>query len=274
MRVYKYMSLDAFRKSAIGGCLFLKASRCSDFNDPFEGKGVVTGTPTVQFAREWIEEFNLSGLISDLKKDEIVKAACIGNMAGQFGWANIFDSYMRVVCFSDVNILPANELLMWSHYADSGRGVRLELDLDEHVYGLEDVVYSDIRPKLNLDDVQTLSSRHDEKLQDFIKRCLLSKPNCWQYECEKRLVKPIEFEHFCDASPMEKHKHNWQRGCFLKLHGSALKEVVVGPKIEDVSQVQHGMQSIKNDGFSEVCFNRVVFNSETYGYDAIKLFND
>lgn len=274
MRVYKYMSLDSFRKSAAGGCLFLKASRFSDFNDPFEGKGVVIGSPSVQFAREWVEEFNLSELISDIKNDEIVRAVCVGNMAGKFSWANIFDSYIRAVCFSDIKILPENELLMWSHYADSGRGVRLEIELDEQEYPLEDVVYREGRPKLNLGEVQTLSSRKDETLQAFISKCLLSKPRCWQYECEKRLVKPIEFKHFQPLSVIDGFKLNRDQAYLLKLSKDSLKEVVVGAKVENVGQIQEFMMRVKEDGFLDVQFKRAVFNRKTYGYDVINLFND
>jgi hypothetical protein len=274
MRVYKYMSLDSFRKSAAGGCLFLKASRFSDFNDPFEGKGVVIGFPSVQFAREWVEEFKLTELISDIKNDEIVRAACIGNIVGQFSWANIFDFYKRVVCFSDIKIQSKNELLMWSHYADSGRGVRLEIELDDIEFDLTDVLYDDYRPILNLENVQTFTSEINEEFQRYIKRCLLSKPSCWRYECEKRLVKSLDYNHFCFASPMEERKPANKREYLLKLPSGSLKEVIVGPKVSDVSEVQKVMQCVKNDGFTDVSYKRVVYAKKTYGYDIVNLFND
>ena len=273
MRVYKYMSMDAFKKSAVGGQLFLKASRLYEFNDPFEGTGIICGEPSIQFAKEWNEYFNLTENGSN-NNDETVKGLCRGHMIGSWHQAKIFDSWMRVVCFSDVGVSnKVNELLMWSHYADFGRGVRLELELDEMQFHLKDVVYRIDRPKLELEQVKSFSSSIDETLFSFINSCLLSKPLCWQYEHEKRLVEKTDFHHFCYQTPADELKHESEQDLLLKITGESLKEVVVGPKIMNVGKVQDEIKQVRENGFNAVSFKRAIFDQESYGYKITNLFN-
>ncbi|MFB2649527.1 DUF2971 domain-containing protein [Shewanella mangrovisoli] len=82
-----------------------------------------------------------------------------------------------------------NDLLMWSHYADSHKGLMLEFDLDE-IKKLT-ILYDD---KIE-DNVQYTHSRAFEgvgnSLNEIRRHYFLSKSPPWGYENEYRLVLPI-----------------------------------------------------------------------------------
>lgn len=87
-----------------------------------------------------------------------------------------------------------NNLLMWSHYADSHRGFVLGFDSDHHFFSkepprvmtpLSEVKYSDQRPIVPV--FEEVTSSHDVANILFF-----TKSNHWEYEEEKRmLAKPL-----------------------------------------------------------------------------------
>lgn len=276
MRVYKYMSLENFKKTVIGGRLFLKASRPSEFNDPYEGKGVIKGEPSIGFAREWVDTFSLWSIIK-IPKDRVsvIKSACIGNVKGQFEWADFFDDLIRIVSFSSTTITEqiGSDLLMWSHYADSGRGIRLTLDLDENKFPLKDAIYEASRPVLDLSKVAHCDVQRDNVFADYLGKCIVTKPKAWEYESEKRLVLPVDSEHLRFMTPADEYKNKQQRNLLLELPGTSLEEIALGVKVENVSQSQEMMKLVRADGFGHVRFYRAVFE-DAYAYKYVNLFNE
>lgn len=278
MRVYKYMSLASFRKSVVGGQVFLKTSRPSEFNDPYEGKGVIVGDPSVAFAHEWVKAFSLEHIVEEgksLDEDTLMRIVCKGNMVGQFSWFDFFDDLVRIVCFCspDAVLRPESDLLMWSHYADSGRGVRLELELDDSTFILKDIKYSETRPKLDLSLVTHCDPRADSVFANFLNDCILTKPRAWAYELEKRLVLSKNSDRLRYASPMDEYKRASERDFVLRLPGECLKAVSLGAKIGNFANAQDLMKKVRNDGFGHVKFARAIFG-DSYAYDYANLFDD
>lgn len=278
MRVYKYMSLTSFRKSVLGGQVFLKTSRPSEFNDPYEGKGVIVGDPSVAFAHEWVKAFSLEQIVEEgksLDEDTLMRIVCKGNMVGRFGWFNFFDDLVRIVCFCspDAVLRPESDLLMWSHYADSGRGVRLELELDDSTFSLKDIVYSEARPKLDLRLVAHCDPRTDPVFAKFLNDCILTKPRAWAYELEKRLVLSKDSDQLRYASPMDEYRGASECDLVLRLPGECLKAVSLGAKMDNLVNTQDLMKKVRNDGFGHVKFARAIFG-DTYAYDYANLFDD
>lgn len=81
-----------------------------------------------------------------------------------------------LLCLSEV----ADDLLMWSHYADSHRGICLVFDWNTVFFGqAQAVIYQKNRPRLN-----PIFQSHEEMLN----HALLTKSDHWLYEKERRII--------------------------------------------------------------------------------------
>lgn len=86
-----------------------------------------------------------------------------------------------VSCFSET---PTN-LLMWSHYADRGRGVCLEFDTSFEPLTLARAVkYVECLPSLRVSELLGLSGEPDARVVDI----LFMKSRAWEYEREWRVL--------------------------------------------------------------------------------------
>jgi hypothetical protein len=93
-------------------------------------------------------------------------------------------STLRVCCFSKVN----DSLLMWSHYADSHRGICLEYDVDAETYKSR-VLH--VKYAKSLPILETIRRRADGTLEinlDKEARIFLTKGELWAYEQECRTL--------------------------------------------------------------------------------------
>lgn len=103
-----------------------------------------------------------------------------------------FREKARISCFSKRN----DSMLMWSHYADSHRGVCIQFEENRHFF--KDVVYSDERCDLDLLSavsrvlafgfMNTPIDMRDSKFADAILRPFFHKSKDWSYEEEVRCV--------------------------------------------------------------------------------------
>jgi hypothetical protein len=81
-----------------------------------------------------------------------------------------------LVCLSEV----ADDLLMWSHYADSHRGICLAFDWQTEFFSqAQPVIYQKTRPHVN-----PIFQTHEEMLE----HALLTKSDHWKYEKEWRII--------------------------------------------------------------------------------------
>lgn len=81
-----------------------------------------------------------------------------------------------LVCLSEV----ADDLLMWSHYADSHRGICLVFDWQTEFFGrAQAVIYQKTRPQVN-----PIFQTYEQMLE----HALLTKSDHWQYEKEWRII--------------------------------------------------------------------------------------
>jgi len=84
-----------------------------------------------------------------------------------------------VSCFTESN----ENLLMWSHYADGGRGMCLEFSTQEALFEkAKKVTYADSIPVVNLGAI--LCDHEYERIADLYR----TKSNHWQYEAEWRVI--------------------------------------------------------------------------------------
>lgn len=109
---------------------------------------------------------------------------------------NSLDAVWRVGCLTE----HANNRLMWSHYADSHRGICIEYDfsnfsafLDQSLFA--PVIYSSKRPQFTKQLLDHLN--HNQlNLQDrrYLTSALFTKDTIWEYESEWRILKGV---HVC-----------------------------------------------------------------------------
>ena len=98
----------------------------------------------------------------------------------------------RITCFSKRN----DSILMWSHYADSHRGVCIEFESDDSI--MRDVRYTDKRVHINInkaleiifgyDFVNKKISYRDKKLMSCLLMPFFTKSLDWSYENEVRCL--------------------------------------------------------------------------------------
>ena len=100
----------------------------------------------------------------------------------------VYDAKQKFVicCFSSSDIIGTNEeALMWAHYADSSKGIRIDFNIDKKFQGFVKEVEYRGRELFNNDE--ELKEELDEnKLENIICR----KDEVWKYEKEYRAIFP------------------------------------------------------------------------------------
>lgn len=109
---------------------------------------------------------------------------------------NSLDAVWRVGCLTE----HFDNRLMWSHYADSHRGICIEYDFSSFSPSLDrvvfaPVVYSSKRPEFTR-ELQDHLSHNQLNLQDrqYLTSALFTKDTIWKYESEWRILKGV---HIC-----------------------------------------------------------------------------
>lgn len=231
MNIYKYTPL----RSAFFENFQLRACRREDLNDPFE---------ILPSNEAWVDYYSNTGNLSqhpdpeEHARDLIKKTDFLQAQNQDFP---LF-SNTGVISFTG-NI---DSILMWSHYADSHAGMRLEFDktheffhgskpYDAYTGKLHPVVYSQGRPKdirISGKEIFTTKSKKD-----------------WEYENEFRLIVDLEDSDICyKDKPCKnivfkrdvlKHPHESNLFFMFRIPQEALISVAFGVKSDEalVSQV-------------------------------------
>jgi hypothetical protein len=103
----------------------------------------------------------------------------------------------RVLCVAETN----ENVVMWSHYADSHKGICLRLEcvdeVDTSLLVAKPVTYTDEFPSfIGLDDyVKYLTGQDDPMMASLLMNAAYLKHSDWGYENEWRLHRPHENEH-------------------------------------------------------------------------------
>ena len=131
----------------------LRVGRLSELNDPFEFRPAL---PYVNpaFSHQEVDEF-------------------LGFLVRKF------DFNMGIICFSE----EISDPVLWSHYADSHRGISLGFDVlrDDHLWPM---IYPDERPTFDVKKFPTMTG-HEAK--EMVRRILAAKAPSWGYEKESRV---------------------------------------------------------------------------------------
>jgi hypothetical protein len=186
------------------------------FNDPYDCAITASIKPiTIDMLNKFKDFF-----LEDVNTDDLVKEE-IRNVASDKISSIITDSVSGIVekykkkainewgvsCFSETN----NNLLMWSHYADSCRGFCLEFDTKFYPFNkMRKVKYVDCMP--TIDPIPIVLNGNTNELLDLF----CTKSHHWCYEKEWRSIH--------------------EKACTVYQYGSnTLKGVYFGPDIDEVN---------------------------------------
>ncbi len=160
-----YNSLDDYDKESISFDDFRK-SEIKKFNHDIEKLGKPIEDEIVDRIRKMMP-FLTNSLIKLLPKQ-------LGSMTG-------------VLCLSEKN----DNVLMWSHYADSHFGLVIEIDSNNEFFkNLKAINYSYKRPAINIHKVYKKDYSDSERIQ-YTKDIFFTKSEAWIYESEYRDVRVL-----------------------------------------------------------------------------------
>lgn len=99
----------------------------------------------------------------------------------------VADENLRLCCFSECDIDHDSEMLLWSHYADKHKGVRIEFVFEQiHsdvAYRVDKVTYSPHRVPLDYTEITS-----DSHFSDAVSAVSRTKSTAWKYEEEWRII--------------------------------------------------------------------------------------
>ncbi|MBB1270156.1 DUF2971 domain-containing protein [Shewanella sp. SR44-3] len=280
MYLFKYF--EPARTDVIkNGCIRL--TQPLDFNDPFEFKPVISTVATQEEFKdifektihekieeelskiplelaEKISKQDLEATIRQLLNDNKGKLdAHLANTAKQV--SNIYNEksneLIGVLCLTE----EKDNLLMWSHYADSHKGFCIKFDAsheffnqrrseNDEFYHLREVVYLDERPN------KTMSNMSGVDL-------LLLKSDIWAYEKEWRFCGVLnDSDYIIDSEPLNVH--------LFKFPKSIIQEIILG--VNASSQLEQEMKLIisQTHELSHVKLSKTKISEKHYSLE----FND
>ena len=237
--LFKYRTIDSVEKLLENNSMWF--SNPYNFNDPFDCQIIADSNNTEveikELIRKTVKENVSEKAISKLAYDSI-------NIAGKWE-KTINDSIKNIIERTGICCFAENErnLLMWSHYTDSHKGVCLKFDVlkdpNFFVFPMH-INYRDDYPHYN----------HIQNKQDLINSLILSKSNDWKYEQELRVIKVNK------------------TGLF-EFEKDSLVEIIFGCKCleEDIEKIK---KIVKQKNYN-VIFSKAQKKKFEYGLDFIEM---
>lgn len=160
IRIYRYLAAKWALKALETG--ELRVSRMAELNDPFEFR------PALPFVNPMFEHQIVDEFLGFLLRD--------------------FNPKWGIICFAE----GISDPVLWSHYADSHRGIALGFDVfvDDNLFSME---YPEERPTV---DVANFPSMTTQQAKAMIRRILAAKAPSWRYEKEHRVFVDLASSRF------------------------------------------------------------------------------
>jgi len=301
MPLYKYVTKE--RIDILEGGM-IRFTQPIAFNDPFELKPHIASLGSAEYAQEFLEENfdevlkkeyeslpieaqqqvtieQLKNFVNSQKMNEML-VDMISNLPHSIESSihTALNSKLGILCLSE-STEPDN-LLMWSHYADSHEGFAIEFDAehpffdqkrseDDQFRQLNRVTYQSNRPELIFNEV--------DNFQNF-----LVKSTQWEYEQEWRMLTDLSS---ADKS-IETNEHSVH---LFNLPFSALKSITFGCKAsaelkQEIKSILSDNENLKHielyealEDRKEYKLNRTKFDankqlSEGYPSDLLEIWSD
>jgi hypothetical protein len=179
----------------------LKVTRLSEFNDPFEGifsmPETISAAQSLQYVRaakkDPFSAFSPQLAVTKCSDSEMTRGIKqrYSEIRKEYlkAWNRDRDNYFLAASFSDTSKMdPKEDILMWSHYANSHRGLRLGFEIhptDTKYYKVEAVMYETERTSIEL-------GRGLDENAKLLLASYTRKSKAWEYEKEHRLLVRLE----------------------------------------------------------------------------------
>ena len=250
--------ITGFKSVADG---FFHLSRPSSFNDPFDCDGRADG----------LNGINPRFIVGEKAYEEMKKTPlgliniCEIRSATAEAWnsSTFVDSIARIMCFTRAEGRRDSEMLFWSHYANSGRGMRIRFELPRQVkdvYQIRRVKYQDAIPRCDLEKISRMYN--DPEAKRFCDNRIWTKGTAWSYEDEYRLRM---FISVCDAEYVKVDPATGEM--FLRVPGSWIAGVDLGP-CADMEIFGSYVRELKTrKGFEHINFTHAVKDRDRYRYN-------
>lgn len=271
MKLYKYTDAKGL---AILRDLTVKASRASEFNDPFELSPKIDAS---QFSRgkirkalleperveSWYRLVKARGLVQNkktFKKDfrrmrpeliQNVLADLPGNVEHvRQDFAQMFDCHWRIFCVSKIR----HSILMWSHYADKHKGLVVEFDTAHPSlasWGDESCLEVEYLPqKADFVFEARDSTAFERRLFAVARR----KSPEWEYEQEVRYILPAPSDG----------------GVLFPIEPGAITGVIVGARAS-AELMDEVCRILSQPHFSHVTLERAVLSKDMFALEFVRL---
>lgn len=240
-----------------------KMGKPSEFNDPFDCIGSAEG----DYSEKVVNAFVEANYTQDFGTTEAFRTSFLTTYKGHEdeGYAKrmYLDSLCRIMSMTDVEeVLPENELLMWSHYAGNAKGVRFLFDIPEtdDKYWLEHVTYDSGIPCFH----RSLADAYQNG-EEFVRAYhawIYTKSRAWQYEKEVRLVlhKPNWEPYYLESNDLS----------FFKMPREWVREITFGSEA-DLLTANVYMNLLREAGFGHIAFRVAVKKKYEYGLEYVAL---
>ena len=248
--IIKYCPIDNnLRKNILNNQIWF--SNPTEFNDPFDCQYKIIPYGNEEEKRELVEK-----LIKWESIEQKDKNIFLEKNIEEFNFIieslrKIHDA-MGIACFSiDKEYKKNEDLLLWGHYADSHKGVRLKFDiLDDILYMFELKYLRD--PILNLRKVdykkEYLILNYIRDSESLPTKLFSTKSECWQYENEARIIS---------------HKSGP-----VKFRKEALSEIVFGCKLKPTDDdVKDVIKLVKSCNYPNVNFLLATKKENQFGLE-------
>lgn len=238
--IYKYNAfnenlLDSLRES------YIWFSNPKTFNDPFDCNITIEASGEIQDYEKWLrdsEVFQGSELEIKIKAKELIKDPTLKTRINL--QSNRLISEIGIACFS----YKYDNVLMWSYYTGSHKGVCLEYDLLQLFS--EDMTPFRVRYNSKYPEYNHITKSGDH---DGVISTLGVKADFWEHEQEFRIVSTNQGKN--------------------KIPRSALKRIIFGCNAEDKSKIEILKVLRENYDIDKVTINNLKLMEKYYGLEIV-----
>ena len=269
MKLIRYMPLEYGLKSVMSG--EFKLLRPLDANDPYEMMGAVKGELKPEVESRLLDDMRYKWVTERMKIG--VREKCPNNFQEVEmrvkNYKNIWRKTImergvqqenQVLSFADAfEIDGTSDQLLWGHYAEGGRGVRIWFDSELFPVELsiiKPIQYSPYRPYFDLGELSDY--RDTEVMKDYLLNVLFTKSDAWAYEKEQRLLIPFKIR--------EKFVINHDKLEFVRIPQQAITRIDFGPKGTIYDTEKQIDELKKNPMLNNVDFRVATFDECGYSY--------
>lgn len=236
---YKYRPINQFTESIFNNSE-IWFSTPIQFNDPFDCQLISEN----KFSRKMIQDF-LRKNIPNINRQDLRKESIYYDKNPSIFKKIVTDAIEKralnsgISCFAGSN----DNILMWSHYANSHNGICIKFDILESIelFLLPiEVKYTDKYPVYN----------HLKSNENLIEFMFQTKAKCWEYENELRIIKNSSGNY--------------------KFNKNAIIEISFGCNVSS-SDIEKYKQIILDNNFTNVSFKKAIPSKKEFKLDIVDL---